>query len=200
MRQRVANGVLFSVTSVELAILVAQTPAFTLVDWIYVSQHLLVLAIALTRRPLLARDDSLGSNTAVVVSYAYPYAQVALLDWRPGNESWPAGGLVLVTIAAVLSLVSLLSLGASFGVRPALRTLVTRGSYRVARHPMYLSYLISDVGYFLQEWSAGTLLLLLAGWISLLYRVHAEERMLSRDAGWRAYATAVPYRLLPGVW
>jgi len=200
MSQRLANGVLFSVTAVELAMLASQIPDFTLVDWIYVSQHILVLGIALIRRPFIARDDSLGSNAAVVVSYAYPYAQVALLNWRPGNESWPAGGLVLVTIAAVLSLVSLLSLGESFGVRPALRTLVTRGSYRFARHPIYLSYFISDVGYFLQEWNTGTLVLMAAGWISLFYRIRAEERVLSRDAGWRAYASAVPYHLLPGVW
>ena len=200
MRRQLADGVLFSVTSIELGILVAQTPVFTLVDWIYIAQHLLVLAVALLRPPSIAHDHSFSANAAVIVSYAYPYAQVALLDWRPGYEAWPAMGLVLVTFAAMLSCISLISLGRSFGVRPALRRLVTRGSYRFTRHPIYLSYLISDVGYVLQEWNVATLLLLVAGWASLFYRIRAEERVLCGDAGWGSYAAAVPYRLLPGVW
>jgi protein-S-isoprenylcysteine O-methyltransferase Ste14 len=68
------------------------------------------------------------------------------------------------------------------------------------RHPMYLSYVISDIGYTMQEWNVGAILIVLAGWISLLYRIHAEERVLSRDSGWSDYVATVPYRLLPGVW
>ncbi len=198
--RRFADFLLFSVTSAELAILVLLTPTFTLIDWIYVSQHVLVLGIALLRRPAQTHDYSLATSAAVVVSYAYPYAQVALLGWVPGEPGWPTAGLVLVTIAAFLSLASLLSLGRSFGIRPALRRLVTRGPYRFVRHPIYLSYILGDVGYNLQEWNIGTLLLVLVGWISLLYRIRAEERVLSGDAGWHSYADRVRYRLFPGLW
>jgi protein-S-isoprenylcysteine O-methyltransferase Ste14 len=199
-RRRFADFLLFGVTSAELVILVLLTPTFTPIDWIYVSQHLLVLGIALVRRPTAAQDHSLPTSTAVAVSYAYPYAQVALLGWVPGEPAWPTAGLVLVTIAAFLSLASLLSLGKSFGIRPALRRLVMRGPYRFVRHPMYLAYVIADVGYNLQEWNLGTVLLVLAGWISLLFRIRAEERVLARDTGWSSYAARVPYRLLPGLW
>ena len=199
-QRRFADFLLFSVTSAELAILVLLTPTFTLIDWIYVSQHVLVLGIALLRRPAQTHDYSLATSAAVVVSYAYPYAQVALLGWVPGEPGWPTAGLVLVTIAAFLSLASLLSLGRSFGIRPALRRLVTRGPYRFVRHPIYLSDILGDVGYNLQEWNIGTLLLVLVGWISLLYRIRAEERVLSGDAGWHSYADRVPYRLFPGLW
>jgi protein-S-isoprenylcysteine O-methyltransferase Ste14 len=197
---RFADVLLFSVTLAELTILVLQTPTFTFVDWIYVSQHLLVLGIAFTRRRPEAQDHSLPSSAAVIVSYAYPYAQVAYLGWIPGDPAWPTGGLVLVTIAAFLSLASLLSLGRSFGIRPARRALVTKGPYHLVRHPMYLAYFLSDVGYILQEWNYGTVLLVLAGWTSLFYRIHAEERVLSQDAGWPTYVASVPYRLLPGLW
>ena len=199
-RRQLADLILFGVTSAELAFLAVQTPIFTIVDWIYVSQHLLVLGIALTRRPPEALDYSLSSGAAVVVAYAYPYAQVALLGWVPGDAVSFTGGLVLVTIAAFLSLASLLSLGRSFGIRPALRDLVTRGPYRFVRHPMYLAYVLGDIGYNLQETNLGTVLLVVTGWMSLLYRIHAEEHVLSRDAGWRSYAARVPYRLVPGVW
>ena len=198
--RRLGDFLLFSVTSVEFALLFFLTPTFTIVDWIYVLQHLLVLGIALTRRPPEVQDHSLPSTAAVVIAYAYPHAQVVYLRWVPGEPALPAGGLVLVTLAAFLSIASLLSLGRRFGVFPALRSLATRGPYRLVRHPMYLAYIIADIGYNLQEWNFGTALLMMAGWASLLYRIHAEERVLSLDAGWSNYVALVRHRLLPGLW
>jgi protein-S-isoprenylcysteine O-methyltransferase Ste14 len=198
--RRFGDFLLFGVTSAELALLFLLMPTFTIVDWIYVLQHLLVLGIALTRRPPEVKDHSLPSSAAVVIAYAYPYAQVVYLRWVPGEPAWPAGGLVLVTLAACLSIASLLSLGRRFGVFPALRGLMTRGTYRLVRHPMYLAYMLADIGYNLQEWNVGTALLVMAGWASLLYRIHAEERILSQDAGWSTYVALVRHRLLPGLW
>jgi protein-S-isoprenylcysteine O-methyltransferase Ste14 len=159
-----------------------------------------VLGIALTRPPPEAQDHSLPTGAAVIVAYAYPYAQVAYLRWVPRDLVWPAGGLVLVIAAACLSFASLLTLGKRFGIRPALRGLATRGPYRFVRHPMYLAYLAADVGYNLQEWNLGTLLLVAAGWASLAYRIRAEERVLARAAEWPHYVVTVRYRLLPGLW
>jgi protein-S-isoprenylcysteine O-methyltransferase Ste14 len=183
-----------------LVILFVLTPTFTITDWIYVLQHFIVLGIALTRPQPKLRDYSIASSMAVVVAYAYPYAQVIYLRWSPGHAASPAAGLVLVTLAAALSLVSLLTIGRLFGVRPALRGLVTSGPYRFVRHPMYLSYILADIGYNLQEWNFVTLLLVLVGWMSLLYRIHAEERVLSQHAEWPAYMILVRYRLFPGIW
>ena len=154
-----ANALLFVATLVELWLLFRLTPTFTLTDWIYVSMNVLVLVIALARRPALLRDDSIPTSAAVIVSYTYAYAQVATL-----------------------------------------RGVSDRGTYRLVRHPLYLSYVIADIGYNLQEWSWGTLALVAAGWASLIHRVHAEEQLLSRDEAWRGYATRVRWRLVPGVW
>jgi len=191
---------LFAVTAAELIVLLWLTPSFTLVDWIYVFQHLWVLAIALTRRPPAARDVSPTTSLAVAVSCVYPYAQVIYLHVETGYVVWPEAGLVLVTLSACLSLVSLLSIGRLFGLRPALRGLATRGPYGFVRHPLYLAYVLSDIGYYLHEWNVGLALIGIAGWASLLYRIHAEERVLSEDARWQAYVGTVPYRLVPGVW
>jgi protein-S-isoprenylcysteine O-methyltransferase Ste14 len=198
--RRFADLLLFCVTSAELVILFLLTPTFTITDWIYVLQHFIVLGIALTRRPPKVRDYSIVSSMAVGIAYAYPYAQVIYLRWSPGHAAWPAAGLVLVTLAAGLSLVTLLTLGRLFGVRPALRGLATSGPYRFVRHPMYLSYVLADIGYNLQEWNFVTLLLVLVGWASLVYRIHAEERVISQHAEWPAYVVLVRYRLFPGLW
>jgi protein-S-isoprenylcysteine O-methyltransferase Ste14 len=146
------------------------------------------------------RDYSVTASVAVGVAYVYPYAQVIYLRWSPGHVAWPTAGLALVTLAAGLSLVSLLTMGRFFGIRPALRGLVTSGPYRLVRHPMYLSYVIADIGYNLQEWNYVTLFLVLAGWLSLVYRIHAEERLLSRHAEWPVYVHLVRYRIFPGLW
>ena len=198
--RRFADLLLFCVTAIELVILFLLTPTFTITDWIYVLQHFIVLGIALTRPQPKLRDYSLASSMAVVVAYAYPYAQVIYLRWSSGHVASPTAGLVLVTLAAGLSLVSLLTIRRLFGVRPALRGLVTNGPYRFIRHPMYLSYVLADIGYNLQEWNFVTLLLVLVGWMSLVYRIHAEERVLSQHTEWPSYVILVRYRLFPGIW
>ncbi len=198
--RRFADLLLFCVTITELVILFLLTPTFTVTDWIYVLQHFIVLGIALTRPQPKVRDYSIASSIAVGFAYIYPYAQVIYLRWSPGDVASPVAGLVLVALAAGLSLVSLLTMGRLFGVRPALRGLVTSGPYRFVRHPMYFSYIVADVGYNLQEWNFVTLLLVLVGWMSLVYRIQAEERLLSQHAEWPAYVGLVRYRIFPGLW
>jgi protein-S-isoprenylcysteine O-methyltransferase Ste14 len=199
-RRSVGDLVLLGVTLVEMVLLFQLTPTFTITDWIYVLQHLLVLGVALTRRAPEWQDRSLLSNASIVVVYAYPYGQLVYLRWVPGDAPWPQGGLYIVGAAACLSFASLLSLGRLFGVRPALRGLATRGPYRLIRHPMYLAYMVSDFGYNLQEWNWGTALMVLVGWVALVYRIDAEERILAHDPRWAAYAARVRNRLVPGVW
>ena len=198
--RRFADLLLFCVTLVELGLLFLLTPTFTITDWIYVLQHLIVLTTALRRPTPTVWDYSIGSTIAVGIAYTYPYAQVIYLRWSPGYVASSTAGLVLVTLAAVLSMACLLSMRRCFGVRPALRGLVTSGPYRFVRHPMYFSYVLGDIGYNLQEWNFVTICLVLIGWTSLLYRMRAEERLLSRHAEWSAYVAAVRYRLLPGIW
>ena len=198
--RRLADVTLFSVTGTELVILFLLTPTFGIADWIYVLQHLVVLGVAFTRFDPTARDYSIASTTAVIVAYAYPYAQVICLRESPGYVAWPGVGLALVTFAACLSIVTLLILGRLFGIRPAVRGLATTGPYRFVRHPMYLSYILADIGYNLQEWNFVTLLLVLVGWPALLYRIRGEERVLAQHSAWPSYAASVRYRLFPGLW
>lgn len=71
--------------------------------------------------------------------------------------------------------------------------------YRFVGYPMYLAYVIADIGYNFREWNLGTVLMVLAGWTSLLYRIRAEERILSQDPRRVAYTASVR-RLILGIW
>src|SRR5436305_1257156 len=198
--RRLADLLLFCVTAAELVVLFPLTPTFGIADWIYVLQHVVVLGVALTIPNPRAWAYSLASSTAVIIAYAYAYAQVICLRGSSGSVAWLGGGLTLVIFAAGLSLVTLLTLGRLFGVRPAVRGLATSGPYRFVRHPMYLSYILADIGYNLEEWNLVTLLLVLIGWAALVYRIHAEERLLFQHNGWPRYAASVRSRLFPGLW
>ncbi len=96
-----------------------------------------------------------------------------------------------------LSLWSLSALGASFGLAPADRGLVTGGPYRFLRHPMYTGELISVMGALATHWSvwnAGVVALLL---LVLVWRIYQEEKLLF---GYPNYRVRTPWRILPGVW
>lgn len=200
VERRFADLLLFCITATALGVLLLLSPTLGVVGWLYVLQHVIVLGFALTRSEPLIADYSAPSNIAVGVAYVCPYAQVVCLYWWPGKVACPQGGLVLVMFAAVFSVVCLLTLGKRFGVRPALRGLETRGPYRLVRHPLYLSYVIAAIGFNLQASNLATLALVFLGWASMVYRIVAEERVLSRDPGWPAYVAVVRYRLVPGVW
>ena len=163
--------ILCGVTLAELSLLVLMTPTFTALDWSYVLQHVLVFGVALTRPPPRAQDSSWRATMVCLASYAYPYAHILSLGLVPGSPAWPQLGQLLVGGAAGLSLASLLTLGRWFGIRPALRGLAQTGPYRLVRLPLYLAYILADIGVNCAEWHGGTVLLTAGGWASLLYRI-----------------------------
>ncbi len=97
----------------------------------------------------------------------------------------------------LLTLWALWYLGASFGIAPADRGLVTRGPYRYIRHPMYAGALLNTLPAVI--WNPGPwnlfLLALIVG-IDLL-RIHLEERTVY---AYDQYAQRVRWRLIPFVW
>ena len=195
-----ADLLLFVATAMALVLLLMQTPRLRVVDWFYVLQHTTILVMALTRPAPVVTDYTARTSVAVALTYFYPYALVLCLRRLPTATLWPAGGLFLVTLAAVFSVVCLLAIGTRFGIRPALRGLVTSGPYRCVRHPLYLSYLVADIGYNLQLSNPTALALLALTWTAMTWRIQAEERVLSSHPGWSDYKAKVSYRLIPAIW
>ena len=161
-----------------------------------VEQTWFVIAF-LVRRP----PASVSRNPAVwLLAFAGTFASVL---FRPAGAHPHWGvvtGLVLQLAGLALCVLSLRSLGRSFGVVAADRGLVTGGPYAVVRHPVYASYLLIQSGYLLQSISPLNALVLVAATACNAGRALAEERLLGRSAAYPAYRDRVRWRLVPGVW
>jgi protein-S-isoprenylcysteine O-methyltransferase Ste14 len=107
---------------------------------------------------------------------------------------------VLVVAGNIFAVLILLRLGRSFSILPEGRKLVTKGPYKVVRHPLYLAEAVATVGVlinFLSVWA----LVLVALQIALqLVRIHYEERVLRENFPEYAGYAQRTARLIPGVY
>lgn len=78
---------------------------------------------------------------------------------------------------------------------------MTGGPYQWVRHPGYLTGFFLSAAMPLVLQSLWGLLVSIPAAFLLVLRTHFEDRMLMEELeGYRDYARAVPYRLLPGIW
>ncbi|WP_323120411.1 methyltransferase family protein [Burkholderia alba] len=108
-------------------------------------------------------------------------------------------GAGIQVIGIVWQLYAKLSLRRSFGILPANRGIVSRGAYRLIRHPMYLGYLVIDTGFLLTNFSTRNLLTIVIQVLLQIGRIYREEKILSEDGEYLAYKQKVRYRVIPGV-
>ncbi|GAB3628032.1 isoprenylcysteine carboxyl methyltransferase [Pandoraea terrae] len=118
----------------------------------------------------------------------------------------PGTKLIPETLGAILQVSGILwqffakaSLRGSFGLLPANRGIVSRGAYRFMRHPMYLGYLITDIGFLFTNFGWQNLLVYGIQFGLQVGRIIREERLLSADQSYRAYMGKVRYRVIPGI-
>jgi len=116
----------------------------------------------------------------------------------PGIQFLPENiGASLQVAGIAWQLFAKVSLKRSFGVLPANRGVVSHGAYRFVRHPMYLGYFVTDIGFLLTNFSLFNLAVHVVQVGLQVGRILQEERMLATDAAYRRYREAVRYRLIP---
>jgi protein-S-isoprenylcysteine O-methyltransferase Ste14 len=121
----------------------------------------------------------------------------AVLSLRPGGPVIWQGGSILILIGFTLQIVALVSLNTSFAIAPANRGIKTKLGYRLVRHPIYATYLISTYGYFLFNASLSNAYLLSLFTALTLLRIREEEKHLMHDEKYREYTKRVKFRLVP---
>jgi protein-S-isoprenylcysteine O-methyltransferase Ste14 len=123
--------------------------------------------------------------------------------WTLDGEKLRWLGVFLFTAGGALRLWPVFVLGHRFSGLVAIQpghTLVTTGVYRIIRHPSYLGFLVSSLGWGL-AFRSGVGVLLTALMIPiLLARIRAEERLLREEFGaeYEAYRARTS-RLIAGI-
>jgi len=109
-------------------------------------------------------------------------------------------GLVLQLLGLAVWAIAFFALGRSFGLVPADRRLVGSGPYSIIRHPLYASYMVTQLGYLLQSVSVWNGAVLVSTFSCQVARALAEERLLLTTGPYAEYRKRVRWRLIPLVW
>lgn len=106
---------------------------------------------------------------------------------------------VIQSIGITAIMISLLSLGKSFGIIPANRGIKKIGMYKLIRHPLYASEIVFYVGFMIGNATAWNFSLVCLVLLGQIYRAHSEEKLLGRQNAYNSYTENVKYRFIPGV-
>ncbi|KAF8240235.1 hypothetical protein L208DRAFT_1384680 [Tricholoma matsutake] len=134
-------------------------------------------------------------------------------------------GALVAFLGGLLRLYCYRTLGAHFTYEISLRShhkLVTNGPYGIVRHPSYSALYVSFTGILLHHWARGSWVMESEVWnysvgklaiISLIamsvfgleqitVRTAMEDKLMKSQFGeeWEAWAKAVPYAIIPGVY
>lgn len=191
---RASVGVLFVLLSVNLLADFTRTRHLT--GLLLLASEAMVVVLTIFRRRAHGVDRTTAARVATIVSMVGP----PLLRASDGFS------LVSDNVSAFVSVVGLclviagkLTLGRSFGIVPANRGVVAAGPYLFVRHPIYAGYLITHLAFLAAHPTVANIAIVLCADTALVARALFEERMLERDAIYRAYCTRVAWHLVPGV-
>lgn len=166
---------------------------------------------AATETAALPAGDDRGSSLMILGAYILALIVGPVLSARgigsfgKNTGAWIAAGLVAMAGGVAIRLWAMATLRGSYSRTLRVITtqsLITRGPYRLVRHPGYLGSLLAWVGYALTQanWAVALLVAALM-LIAYGYRMHAEEAMLVTAFGdaYRAYMHRTR-RILPYVY
>jgi protein-S-isoprenylcysteine O-methyltransferase Ste14 len=150
---------------------------------------------------ILIRKPGEIAIKAVPVLAAFAGTALPLLV-RPHGASIvsPLISSVVMLTGLSLTILSKFYLNRSFGLVAANRGVKVGGPYRIIRHPMYLGYIVNQLGFLLASFNVTNLAIYLVAWVCQIIRVHEEESVLLNDATYQQFAGRVTARLIPGVY
>jgi protein-S-isoprenylcysteine O-methyltransferase Ste14 len=187
---------LFSMMAMRLSTDFAKTGHVT--GLLLVASEALVVVLTVFRRSAGIVDRSVRARLLTLfATFGPPLVRPAAASIIPMTSE--AVTIFISAVGLMIVIIGKVSLGRSFGLTPANRGIVCTGLYRFVRHPIYLGYLISHVGFLLANPLTWNLFVLVAADIALVMRARVEEETLAHDRAYRGYMQRVRFRLLPGL-
>jgi protein-S-isoprenylcysteine O-methyltransferase Ste14 len=109
------------------------------------------------------------------------------------------GGTLMLT-GLIFNLTAKMALWRSFGLAPANRGVRVGGPYRLVRHPMYLGYFLTQLGFLFTNLTIGNAIKYLLAWSMQILRIREEEKFLLQDKAYRDLTRTVRFRLMPFIY
>lgn len=156
----------------------------------------LVIALVFFRRPaqLLSQrplDWALAFGATLAPTLVRPLASTP--------SFWTNFAALLMISGILFQIFSKYMLGRRFGIVAANRGICAEGPYRLVRHPIYMGYMLTHIGFLCICPTAWNALMYAFTYSLMIPRIFAEERLLCRDPEYAAYCQQVRSRLIPGV-
>jgi protein-S-isoprenylcysteine O-methyltransferase Ste14 len=159
-----------------------------------------MFAVLVNLRPAPLRRGRSVIGVAAALSSQLAFILIGLVAGSSGSGAVLVAGDLMLGAGLLFAIASVAFLGRCFGVLPDVRGLVTRGPYRLVRHPLYLGELTASLGIVLggQRWAPA-----FGAWLVCLslqlVRTKYEERSLRAE-----FPEYAPYadrtkRLIPGL-
>ena len=156
-----------------------------------------IAVFVLIRRPTTVISESPWDWLLAILGTG---ASLLIVPGAPGPQLLVIPGVLLVLFGQSFQLWAKVMMNRSFGVAPANRGVKAGGPYRVVRHPMYAGYFTANIGLLMLMPSFFNFAVYLGCWSIQLYRLLAEERLLSEDPAYQALKARVRYRPIPGLY
>ena len=125
-------------------------------------------------------------NILIPLLYLFPlvFAYLAPKNFGFGIRPLVYVGLSVGAVGVLLWIAAMWSLGSSLAVLPGTNQLVTKGVYRIFRHPIYIGIILTLTGLFLACGSVPCLVYMILVVVPLnIYRAREEEKVLLEQLG-----------------
>ncbi|MBV1689350.1 isoprenylcysteine carboxylmethyltransferase family protein [Novosphingobium sp. G106] len=181
--------------------LIAAPFLISFAKWLPLHPHAIILTLSelLSALLIVIRRPGQIPMSAYAILIGFLGSGLPLLA-RPGDVALipEQAALGLSAVGGIIAIWAKLALRRSFGAIAANRGVKRGGPYRFVRHPMYLGYILIQIGFLLGYFSFPLLGLYVVVWAIQILRIREEEKVLLQDAAYREFANDVPRRLVPG--
>jgi protein-S-isoprenylcysteine O-methyltransferase Ste14 len=160
----------------------------------------IMFAVLVNVRPAPRRRGREVLGVIAALSAQLAFVLIGLFAGSSGHGPVLVAGDLLLGGGLLFAIASVAVLGRCFGVLPDVRGLVTRGPYRLVRHPLYLGELTAGLGIVLgaSNWAPALGAWALCVGLQLVRTAYEERALRAEFPEYGPYAERTR-RLIPGV-
>ncbi|MGA1871486.1 MAG: methyltransferase family protein [bacterium] len=170
-----------------------------IIDITFFIHNIIFLAVILIRKEYITIDKDWGHWIVVTLSF---FSNLFFIKSESSRRiPFVIKGAGFVNAVSILvGILSLISLGRSFGIVPAVREIKTGGLYKIIRHPMYLSDILFKIPIVMKYLNLYNIFIFIASVLLYILRAGYEEHLLMDYTRYSTYMHKVKYRFIPRIY